>query len=118
MTNLTATGMNPNGQFCIANPGDALHVSSVALDKIITPAGTTGNQTIQAQSGSVNLAGGQTQITVNNSLVTTNSLVFISIANNDSDIGDIRYQSANGSFTVFTVNAPANETRIAFFIMY
>lgn len=78
----------------------------VKTDKTITPSGTNGAQTINQTSGSVNFAIGATSLVVTNSLVTANSVIQVTIANNDASFTSIQITQTAGSFTIFA-NAPA-----------
>ena len=52
----------------------------LASNKTITPAGTTGNQTINSMAGSVNFASSATTLTVTNNLVDANSVIILTKA--------------------------------------
>jgi hypothetical protein len=96
----------------IVGPGGVL-----TLDKTITPGGTTGNQTINKPAGSVNFAIAATTLVVTNSLVTTSSLVFVSLATNDATA---RYQDTEvttGSFTIRLAAAATGETKAVFLVI-
>jgi hypothetical protein len=82
-----------------------------------TAGGTTGNQTINRPSGTVNFAAGATTITVTNSLVTTSSIVIPVIRTNDTTATIKNVVPASGSFTI-TLNAAATgETSVGFFVI-
>lgn len=85
--------------------------------KTITAGGTTGNQTINKQAGSVNIAASGTSVTVTNSLVTTSSIILATIATNDSTAVIKNVVPGSGSF-VITLNAAATaETRINWIVI-
>jgi hypothetical protein len=82
-----------------------------------TAAGTTGAQTINRPSGTVNFAAGATSLVVTNTLCTTASLVFATIRTNDATAVIKNVVPAAGSFTI-TLNAAATaETSVGFFII-
>jgi hypothetical protein len=89
----------------------------IAQNKTITPNGTTGNQTINKPLGTVNIAAGQSSVTVTNSLVDANSIVFAVVRTNDSTAQIKNVTCAAGSFTIrLAANATA-ETSIGFMVM-
>lgn len=81
-----------------------------------TSVGTTGNQTINKPSGTVNIAASGTAVTVTNSLVTANSLVFAVIRTNDATARISNIVPAAGSFVVNIVACTA-EVSIGFFVI-
>jgi hypothetical protein len=89
----------------------------IAQNKTITPNGTTGNQTINKPLGTVNIAAGQASVTVTNSLVDANSIVFAVVRTNDTTAQIKNVTCAAGSFTIrLAANATA-ETSIGFMVM-
>lgn len=82
-----------------------------------TATGTTGNQTINKVSGSVNFAAAATTLTVTNSLVTANSLVFCTILTNDGTATIKNVVPTAGSFTITLAAAATAETRVGFFVI-
>jgi hypothetical protein len=89
----------------------------IAQNKTITPNGTTGNQTINKPLGTVNIAAGQSSVTVTNSLVDANSIVFAVVRTNDTTAQIKNVTCAAGSFTIrLAANATA-ETSIGFMVM-
>ena len=82
-----------------------------------TAAGTTGNQTINRPSGTVNIAAAGTTVTVTNSLVTTSSIVFATIRTNDSTAIIKNVVPAAGSFTINLNAATTAETSVGFFVI-
>lgn len=82
-----------------------------------TAAGTTGNQTINKTSGTVNIAAAGTTVTVTNSLVTANSIVFAVIRTNDATATIKNVVPAAGSFTINLNAAATAETSIGFFVI-
>ena len=82
-----------------------------------TPAGTTGAQTINQPSGTVNFAIGASALVVTNSLCTTSSIVFATVRTNDATAYIKNVVPAAGSFTInLGANATA-ETSVGFFII-
>jgi hypothetical protein len=89
----------------------------IAQNKTITPGGTTGNQTINKPLGTVNIAAGQSSVTVTNSLVDANSIVFAVVQTNDTTAQIKNVTCAAGSFTIrLAANATA-ETSVGFMVM-
>lgn len=89
---------------------------NITVPTTITAAGTTGVQTINKVSGTVNIAAGQTSITVTNSLVTVNSIVLPVIRANDSTAQIKNVVPSAGSFTINLVS-PTAETSLGFFVI-
>lgn len=87
---------------------------NIILDKTITPGGTTGAQTINKTSGSVNFAAAATSLVVTNSLVTSSSIVHCTVATNDTTMKGCACVAGSGSFTIFADAAPTAETRVNF----
>lgn len=82
-----------------------------------TTAGTTGDQTINKPSGTVNIATGNSSITVTNSLVTANSLVFAVVRTNDAAAIIKNVVPGAGSFVITLNAATGAETSIGFFVI-
>lgn len=76
--------------------------------------GTTGAQTINKGSGSVNFAGAATTLVVTNSLVTASSLVF---ATNDGTATIKNVVAGVGSFTITLTAAASAETKVNFLVI-
>jgi len=82
-----------------------------------TAAGTTGAQTINRPSGTVNFLNGTSALVVTNSLCTTSSIVFATVRTNDATAYIKNVVPAAGSFTInLGANATA-ETSVGFFII-
>ena len=82
-----------------------------------TAAGTTGAQTINRPSGTVNFGIGAGSLVVTNSLCTTSSIVFATVRTNDATAYIKNVVPAAGSFTInLGANATA-ETSVGFFII-
>lgn len=89
---------------------------NIGIQKTITATGTTGAQTINKPSGSVNFALGASSLVVTNSLVDANSNIQATIEKNDSSFTSVQITRTTGSFTIFS-NAPASsETRVDFLV--
>lgn len=88
----------------------------LVLDKTITAAGTTGAQTINKTTGSVNLAASATSLVVTNSLVTANSVIICTVATHDATCTTVQAVAASGSFTIYPNVAPTAETRVNFIV--
>lgn len=84
---------------------------------VVTPVGTTGARTINAMSGSVNLAAAATSLVVTNSLVSTSSRVFVTVGTSDGQAKSCSVTLASGSFTIRPNAAPTGETRVDFLII-
>ncbi len=84
------------------------------LTKTITAGGTTGAQTIDKSTGSVNFAATDTSLVVTNSLVTTSSVINCTVATNDTTFKSAQCVAAAGSFTIFANAAATAETRVNF----
>lgn len=95
----------------------AVQPSAFPIGKVITPGGTTGNQTINAMSGSVNFAAAATAVVVTNSFVTANSVISLTMATNDATAAGLKYSTGAGSFTIRLGTGPTAETRIDFIVI-
>ena len=82
-----------------------------------TASGTTGNQTINKASGTVNIAAAGTTVTVTNSLVTASSIVFAVIRTNDATATIKNVVPGAGSFVINLNAATTAETSIGFFVI-
>lgn len=104
-------GLSPNTNLEFIDPlTEALRALNITLEGTITPIGTTGNRTINAPAGTVNIAAGQSSVVVTNNLVTANSLVFTVIRTADASLNYIdNVVPGAGSFTI-TGNANATGT--------
>lgn len=94
-----------------------LTASTLALDKTVTPSGTTGNQTINKPIGTVNFAAASTTLTVTNSLVTTSSIIVCTALKNDAT-GYVKSVSPSaGSFVITLVAAATAELPVSFIVL-
>ena len=82
-----------------------------------TATGTTGAQTINRPSGTVNFAADATSIVVTNSLVTASSLVFPVVRTNDATATVKNIVCTAGSFTITLTAAATAETSVGFFVI-
>lgn len=101
-----------------ANTGTMLVGSGAQVyDTTITAGGTTGAQTINKPSGTVNFAAAATTLVVTNSLVTTSSTIHCSIRTNDATALIKNVVPAAGSFTIQLNAAATAETSVGFFVI-
>lgn len=112
------TGVTPTGGAYAAwlKAGSLRLGGNIEIDRTITGAGTTGNQTINLMSGTVNIAAAGTTVTVTNSFVTANSIVFAVIRTNDSTALLKNVVPAAGSFVINLNAAATAETSIGFLV--
>lgn len=95
----------------------SLGIRQIYLSKTITAAGTTGAQTINKSSGSVNFAAAATSLVVTNSVVTTSSVIVATVATNDATMKTVNAVAAAGSFTLNANAAATAETRVNFVVL-
>ncbi len=93
------------------------HDGHIFLDATNTASGTTGNQTINKPSGSVNIAAGGTALTVTNSMVTTASGITATIQTNDATAQIKNVVPGTGSFVINLSAAATAEIRIFFTVI-
>lgn len=87
------------------------------FDATMTAGGTTGNQTINKPAGSVNIAAGQSSVTVTNSVVTANSIVMTVLMTNDATARDgMAVVVSSGSFVITLDAATTAECKIGFIV--
>jgi len=84
------------------------------LTKTVTAAGTTGTQTINKTTGSVNFAASATSLVVTNSLVAATSIIQCTVGTNDVTMKSVQCVPGSGSFTIFANAAATAETRVNF----
>jgi hypothetical protein len=82
-----------------------------------TAAGTTGAQTINKASGTVNFAAATNTLVVTNSLCTASSIVFAVVRTNDATAWVENVVPAAGSFTINLGANTTAETSVGFFII-
>jgi len=109
--NLMDLQVGGNSRFAI---DDSAKITLFATN---TAAGTTGNQTINRPTGTVNIAAAGTSVTVTNNLVTANSLVFAVIRTNDSTAVIKNIVPGAGTFTINLDAAATAETSIGFWVI-
>ncbi len=102
----------------ITNNFTIYHTGKEGFDATLTAGGTTGAQTINKPTGSVNFAASAQTLVVTNSLVTTSSLIFLTINTDDATAKSaiISAQSA-GSFTIKLNVAATAETKVGFLVI-
>lgn len=115
-------GMNPSGDFYIGPSSSTfgfrfLQSGDWQVTKTVTGGGTTGNQTINKLSGTVNFAAAATTLTVTNSFVTTSSIVFAVVRTNDTTAAIKNVVPAAGSFVITLSAAATAETSVGFFVV-
>jgi hypothetical protein len=91
-------------------------IQVASLRATLTAGGTTGAQTIDKMSGSVNFAAAATTLVVTNSLVTTSSIVLVQVHGADVTAISARVTLANGSFTITLNSAATAETKVSFVV--
>lgn len=82
-----------------------------------TTAGTTGDQTIDKISGTVNFAAAATSLVVTNNKVTTSSIVLAVVRTNDATLKSVQVVPTSGSFTIYANAAATAETSVGFFVV-
>lgn len=85
-------------------------------DATYTAGGTTGNQTINKPSGSVNFAAGATSLTVTNSFATANSIITAVVMVNDTTAYVKNVVPGSGTFTINLGAAATAETKVGFIV--
>jgi len=124
-TGVVSIEIPANGNVLIGTTTDPslgkLHVAgafsatgNIYLGKTVTAAATTGAQTINQPSGSVNFAAAATSLVVTNSLVTASSVIQCTVGTNDATMSAATAVAAAGSFTIRPNAAPTAETRVNF----
>jgi hypothetical protein len=108
-TNNISTGnINPSSGSTITLIG----TSRIVENTTVIASGTTGAQTINKESGSVNFAAGASTLVVTNSMASTTCIIHAQIATVDATAKSVVVTKASGSFTL-TLNAAATaETRV------
>ncbi len=93
-----------------------LQTGGVKLDSTITAPGTTTTQTINKPTGRINIAAAGTTATVNNSLVTANSIILVVAATADATARVTNVVPGAGSFVINTAAVTA-ETAFNFLVI-
>lgn len=102
------------------SPAEVLRLKSagnIVVPSTVTAGGTTGNQTINKASGTVNFAAGTSTLTVTNSLVATTSIVFAVVRTNDATATLKNVVPASGSFVITLTATATAETSVGFFVL-
>jgi len=87
------------------------------LPNTVTGTGTTGNQTIDKMSGTVNFAAAATALTVTNDRVTADSLVFATVRTNDATAYILNVEVSTGQFVINLGAAATAETSVGFLVV-
>ena len=114
---LQAGGTKTNAGYKLDVNGTARVQGALNFNPTNTAAGTTGNQTINKASGTVNIAAAGTTVTVTNSLVSATSIVYAVIRTNDATATIKNVVPAAGSFVINLGAATTAETSIGFFVI-
>lgn len=93
-----------------------LDSGKITLDATNTAWGTTGNQTINKPTGTVNIAAAGTTVTVTNSTVTATSIVVPILMTNDSTATIKNCVRSAWSFTINLTAAATAEVAIGFIV--
>jgi hypothetical protein len=96
--------------------GNIFSTGKIVQDATNTAPGTTGNQTINKPTGSVNIAASGTTVTVTNSYCTASSIVYAVIRNDDATASIKNVVPSSGSFTINLSAAATAEISIGFII--
>lgn len=92
-------------------------VDKLNASKTVTAAGTTGAQTINKTSGSVNFAAAAASLVITNSYVATTSIILCTVGTNDATMKSCQAVAAAGSFTIYPDANPTAETRVNFLVI-
>lgn len=93
------------------------NAGGISFNKTVTPPGTTGAQTINKPTGTVNFAPAASTLVVSNSLVTTSSIILLTVGSADTTMKSTTAVAGAGSFTI-TANAPATAETIVNFVVF
>jgi hypothetical protein len=112
-------GLYINPTLTAASDYRAIEVTDgkIVVPTTVTAGGTTGAQTINKISGTVNLAAAATSLVVTNSLVSTTSLIMPVVRTNDSTCAVKNVVAGAGSFTINMTAACTAETSVGFFVL-
>lgn len=116
---LTLTGPNADLTLTLPTTSGTLLSSNLKIsqDATNTAGGTTGNQTINKPTGTVNFAAGATALTVTNSLVTTSSIVLAVVRTNDATAQIKNVVPGSGSFVINLSATATGETSVGFIVI-
>lgn len=88
----------------------------LSVEGTITAGGTTGAQTINKPSGTVNFAAAASSLVVTNSLCTTSDRVLATVVTNDTTMKSVSCVTTNGAFTL-TANAAATAETAVYWVL-
>lgn len=91
--------------------------SRINASNSITPTGTTGAQTINKASGSVNFAPGASSLVVTNDFVTQNSVILVTVGSSDASLRTATAVATEGFFTLYGNAAATGETRVNWMVV-
>lgn len=94
-----------------------LSAGNMVVPTTVTAGGTTGAQTINKISGTVNFAAVASTLVVTDSLVTANSIVMAVLRTNDATCRLANVVPASGSFTINMTGTCTAETSVGFFVI-
>lgn len=110
----TGTGVLWSNQIVL----DTLTINtSLSTEATTTAVGTTGAQTINKISGTVNFAAGASSLVVTNSLCAASTYIFCSVITNDTTALIKNVVAASGAFTIRLNAAATAETAVAFLLI-
>lgn len=120
--NLTANTGAANNYIASLNgsAGEVLRARTdgqIVVLNTVTTGGTTGAQTINKPSGTVNFAALATSLVVTNSLVSTSSIIIATVRTDDSAMKSVSAVPTSGSFTLFADVAANAETSVGFLVI-
>ncbi len=105
------------GTAALGNLFSVTNRGKIVMDTTITSGGTTGNQTINKPTGTVNIAASGTTVTVTNSLCTTSSIVLAVLRTNDATAAIANVVPGSGSFTINLTAMATAEVSIGFVVI-
>ena len=113
----TPTGTGTRGSVLINALTTQIQSGKLKLETTTTAPGTTGAQTINKMSGTVNFAATTTTLVVTNNKVTANSLVFAVLRTASTTAQVLSVVPAAGSFTITIVADAALELSVGFMVI-
>lgn len=97
--------------------GTITFVGNFTLDRTITAIGTTGNQTINKHAGTINVAAAAGAVTLTDSFINANSLIWPSVRTADATCTFVKSIVAGAGSAVITMNANCTAaTSIGFWV--
>ncbi len=122
--NVTGTAESGNVNIVTGSAGSSPVRGDISLDmhkllvpQTITAGATTGAQTIDKVSGTVNFAATDVTLVVTNDCVTADSIVFAVVRTNDTSATIKNVIPASGSFTIRLSAAATAETSVGFLVL-